>query len=66
MKPIARGGDFWRIFGVPTLLALASAVGLLSALLGDDLWDGLSWLMLGAPIAVVMLCVARPARRRRA
>jgi hypothetical protein len=66
MKPVARAGNFRQVFGVPTLLALVSAVGLLSALLGDDLWDALSWLMLGAPVAVVVLCVAKPTRRRRA
>jgi hypothetical protein len=42
------------IFLVPAVLAALTCVGLVSALLGDDLWDGLSWLTLSAPIAVVV------------
>lgn len=41
---------FWRLWGVPLLLALCTAVGLLAALLGDGWWDGLSAVMLGAPV----------------
>jgi hypothetical protein len=42
------------IFLVPAVLAALTCVGLVSALLGDDLWDGLSWLTLSAPIAVAV------------
>jgi hypothetical protein len=48
---------FLRVFGPPLLLAVVSAIGLLSALLGDGIWDVLSWLALGTPIAVVACCV---------
>ncbi|MPZ57193.1 MAG: hypothetical protein GEU91_11995 [Rhizobiales bacterium] len=48
-----------RIFGVPALLGLLSAAGLLSALLGDNLWDALSWIALSAPIAVALVYVMR-------
>jgi hypothetical protein len=41
------------IFLVPAILAVLSGVGLISALLGDGVWDGLSWLALSVPIAVV-------------
>jgi membrane protein implicated in regulation of membrane protease activity len=41
------------IFLVPAILAALTCVGLVSALLGDELWDGLSWLALSVPIAVV-------------
>jgi hypothetical protein len=41
------------IFLVPAILAVLTCVGLVSALLGDELWDGLSWLALSVPIAVV-------------
>ena len=41
------------IFLVPAILAALTCVGLVSALLGDDLWDGLSWLTLSVPIVVV-------------
>jgi hypothetical protein len=51
-----------RVFGVPLLLALLGAVGLLSALLGDDVWDALSWLTLGLPLAVILWFWGRPSR----
>jgi hypothetical protein len=54
----------WRVFGMPMLLALVSGVGLLSALLGDDIWDALSWLALGAPVAVILRRAAWPQRVR--
>ncbi len=48
-EPMSAG----RVFRVPMVLALLTAIGLLSALLGDDGWDVLSWLTLGTLIAVV-------------
>ena len=41
-----------QIFAVPAAVAVISLVGLLSALVGDGLWDVLSWLALG--LAVVL------------
>ena len=41
-----------RVWAWPAGLAVLSAVGLLSALLGDGAWDALSWAALGLPIAV--------------
>lgn len=41
-----------EVFRVPLWLGLLSAFGLLSALIGDDVWDVLSWLALLAPVAV--------------
>ena len=52
-----------QIWFAPILLALLTAVGLLSALLGDGFWDMLSWLALGAPVAVVIWFVAKPTPR---
>jgi hypothetical protein len=65
MAAVAFAGrvGFVRVFGVPLLLALVSAIGLLSALLGDDLWDVLSWVALATPVAVILWCVARAGRR---
>ena len=39
-------------FRIPILLAVLSAAGLTSALLGDGIWDGLSWLALGVPAII--------------
>ncbi|MBQ5946763.1 hypothetical protein [Massilia sp. ST3] len=41
-----------QIWGAPLLLAVLTIVGLTSALLGDDIWDVVSALALGAPVAV--------------
>jgi len=60
-NPHTRNGP-WRIFGVPALLGGLSAVGLLSALLGDGIWDMLSWLTLGIPLLVTVRYIARPMR----
>lgn len=45
----------WGIFRWPLVLALASVIGLLSALLGDGWADALSWLMLGAVPATIVI-----------
>ena len=55
-----------QIFSVPAVIAIVSAVGLLAALLGDGLWDAVSWLALAVPVAVALGCVARSRRRSRA
>ncbi|MGO4001178.1 hypothetical protein ABVN23_08680 [Pseudomonas fluorescens] len=47
MRP--RQSNFWKVFTTPLVIALLSAAGLFSALLGDGIWDGLSWLGLGVP-----------------
>ncbi|MNP84528.1 hypothetical protein D3C76_1838710 [compost metagenome] len=47
MRP--RQSNFWKVFATPLVIALLSAAGLFSALLGDGIWDGLSWLGLGVP-----------------
>ena len=44
-------------------LALLTSVGLLSALLGDGIWDALSWLALVVPVALCVFHWARPANR---
>ena len=47
MKP--RQSNFWKVFGTPTVIALLSAANNPAALLGDGVWDALSWLGLGVP-----------------
>ncbi|QJP97978.1 MULTISPECIES: hypothetical protein [Pseudomonas] len=47
MKP--RQSNFWKVFSTPLVIALLSAAGLFAALLGDGIWDGLSWIGLGVP-----------------
>lgn len=44
----------WRqsTFALPLLLGLFSAIGLISALLGDGGWDAVAWLGLGLPAVI--------------
>ena len=50
-----RTGRSWKqVFGIPIVLGILSAIGLISALLGDDIWNALSWLALGVPCAVIV------------
>ncbi|MDE1175676.1 MAG: hypothetical protein PW789_03625 [Edaphobacter sp.] len=50
---------FRKIYAAPFILAIITAYGLLSALLGDGLWDALSWIALAIPIAVLAICISR-------
>ena len=36
-----------QIWGMPMILGILTAIGLLSGLLGDRVWDGISWMGLG-------------------
>jgi hypothetical protein len=51
--PIQRRQTNTQIFAIPLVLAILSIVGLISALVGDGIWDGLSWITLAIPI---LLC----------
>lgn len=44
-------GRFLRLWGAPILLGICTIVGLLSALLGDGVWDAVSAVALGIPVA---------------
>ena len=50
MKP--RQANVWKVFGIPLGIGLLSAAGLFAALLGDGMWDSLSWVGLGIPAAI--------------
>ncbi len=43
-----------RIFAWPLVIGLLGALGLFAALLGDGIWDALSWLGLGLPVALCL------------
>lgn len=47
-----------HIYRVPALIALASMIGLISALIGDGVFDAISWLALGAIIGTVIWAFA--------
>lgn len=44
---------FRRVYGVPAILAVVTFLGLLSALLGDGIWDAVSWYVLTIPLGVI-------------
>lgn len=44
---------FWHVFAAPLIIGVISIAGLLSALLGDDVYDAASWLGLGIPAVLV-------------
>ena len=46
-----------QIFAVPALIALASAMGLVGALVGEGVWDTLSSLCLAVPAIIFCACV---------
>ena len=53
-----------QVFGVPVLVGLLSAVGLAAALLGDGIFDAVSWICLALPIAIVAAAATRARRQR--
>lgn len=59
MVQLRRRKTLWQIFRWPVVIAILSTVGLLSALLGDGIWDGLSWIMLAIPVALYGVFLGR-------
>ena len=53
-----------QVFAVPIVLGVLSAVGLIAALLGDQVWDIVSWLALGVPCIVMAWFWFGAGRRR--
>lgn len=51
-----------QIFVIPFVLGILSTVGLISALVGDGVWDGLSWITLGIPILLCVYFLLKPRR----
>lgn len=54
-----------RVFIAPTIITIASLVGLIAALIGDGFLDVIGWIGLGAPVAVSLWFVyVKNARRQ--
>ncbi len=51
--------DLMQIFRWPLMLAIASSVGLVAALVGDGLYDVVSWVCLGLVVCVVVVGYCR-------
>jgi hypothetical protein len=52
-----------QIFTWPLVIGVLSTIGLVAALVGDGVWDGVSWLTLLLPILLYGLFLLRPRRR---
>jgi len=52
-----------QIFAAPLAVGLISALGLTTALLGDGLWDWMSWVALSLPVALAVVYWHVGARR---
>ena len=52
-----------QIFLAPAAIAGIVAIGLISALLGDGIWDQASWIALAVPLAIVAFYVRRCVRQ---
>ncbi|ODA68619.1 hypothetical protein A7A08_00450 [Methyloligella halotolerans] len=60
-RPAKRGTkSLGEIFFVPTLIGIVSMVGLIAALVGDGVWDAVSWASLGIPVIVTVWMVWGP------
>jgi hypothetical protein len=44
----------WRVFRWPLVMALANAIGLIAALIGDGPYDLVSWVTLGITLIVML------------
>lgn len=46
------------VYRIPLSLSIITTAGLLSALLGDGIWDAFSWMLLTVPLFLVgfLLC----------
>ena len=54
---------FWKVWGIPVLIGICSATGLLSALTGDGFLDLLSWITLGVPVTLTVWYLVRTKKK---
>ncbi|HEY1230677.1 MAG TPA: hypothetical protein VGF26_25495 [Ramlibacter sp.] len=56
---------FRQVWGMPILLGVLTAAGLVAGLLGDGWWDAVAVAGLGVPVAVGVWHMFKPTARRR-
>jgi hypothetical protein len=54
----------WAVFRWPLLVGVICGAGLGLALVGDGVWDGLSWLALSLPIVLAVVYWRRAGHKR--
>lgn len=55
---------FRKVYGPPAILSTITLCGLLSALLGDGIWDMASWCALTIPLVAIALKYGRSKRTK--
>jgi hypothetical protein len=50
-----------QIFAAPLVIGILSTVGLLAALIGDNVWDAVSWVGLAIPFLLFVFFIYRRA-----
>lgn len=50
-----KSNNFRKIWAIPTLLAMITLAGLLTALLGPGFWKVISWVLLAIPLAIIII-----------
>lgn len=54
-KPRRASHTTAQIFAAPLAIGVITALGLTTALLGDGLWDWISWIALALPVVVAVV-----------
>lgn len=57
-----RGRPLWAIFAAPSWIALASLIGLTSALMGDGPWNLIAWVGLSVPVVAMAYALRHRSR----
>ena len=63
-KGARRRRSLREIFAVPAALGVLSALGLVAALVGDDVYDVVGCLALATPLALMTWHIVRPSHQR--
>jgi hypothetical protein len=52
-----------EIFAAPLVVGILSGVGLIAALVGDGIWDAVSWAALAVPVVLFVVYIRRRKKR---
>jgi hypothetical protein len=66
MDGTTRDMGLWQVWGWPIVVGLLSTAGLVTALVGDGVWDVFSWLALALPVVISGLAWMRSRRAKSA
>ena len=55
MKRPAASRTIWQVFKWPLMMAVANVIGIVAALIGNGVYDALSWIVLGGTLVLMIL-----------